>query len=493
MAYLNSEMKILTGEEVRQIHEASLRTLKNTGMKIDHGRMLKMLADCGADVDFNTTAVKFPPALVEECLKRQVSKTNGGERRVGDYFDVSGGVRQNASKMCLSTHIFCVNINDMDSGDIRPATLHDLDCATLVANELGNVSGIGPLVVPGDVPLEANDAYMWATTLKRAKKRVSGEMFNLRSIPYIHDMCCAAVGGEKEMRDDPLMVYACFPSSPLAYSRYALDMAFEFIDRQLPVRFGASMVVAGFTGPVTLAGALTVANAESLASMVMAEATGGDMYASLGFSISSNQANGTALYASPEKFLMSFAIRDIAKYYGYTGWHGFGGHANGADSCFVGMQAGIEKGLGMMFTAIQGSGGGMCGMVSPEVASLPQMVIDDEICNFVNRMNEGIRVDEETIAAGLIEELGIHGNYIDVENDHALEHLMTHFRSEHWLPELFVRERPQQWQAKKRDTESLAKEKVRRLLKDNDPHPLGAEKEREIDNILNACRRHCVG
>jgi trimethylamine--corrinoid protein Co-methyltransferase len=484
-------MKILTSDEVRQIHEASLRILKNTGMKIEHERMLKMLADYGADVDFSTMTAKFPPALVEECIKRQVSKANGGDYPASDYFDVSGGVRSHAAKMSLTTHIFCVNINDDDSGDIRPATLSDLECATLIANELENVSGIGPLVVPNDVPVEMNDAYMWAITLKRAKKRISGEILNQGCIPYIYDMCCAAAGGEKEMLADPLMSFPCFPSSPLAYSRYALDMAFEFVDRRLPVRLGSSMVVAGFTGPVTLAGALTVATAETLGSMVMAESISGGVFAGLGFSISFNQANGTALYASPEKFLMSFAVRDIAKYYGFAGWNYFGGHTNGSDACFPGIQAGIEKGLGMMFTAMQGGGGGMCGMVSPEVASLAQMVIDDEICDFANRMNEGIKVDGDTIAAGLIEELGIHGNYIDMASESALEHLTSHFRSEHWLPKLFVRERPQQWQASKRDTLMLAKEKVRKLLKDNDPHPLGSEKEREIDKILEACRKYC--
>lgn len=492
MAFLSSEMKILTHEEVKQIHEASLRIIERVGMKIEHERMLKLLQEIGASVDFNSMVVKFPRKLVEDCIERQVLKSNGGEKNNEDYFDVGGSVPLTPGRTGLTTHIFCTNIYDKDTGKIRPAKLKDLEDATIVANELKNVTGIGPLVVPDDVPVEVNDAYMWAVTLKRSKKRVSGEMLNLGTVPYIYEMCCIAAGSEEALKKDPLIMFPSFPTSPLSYSRYALEIAFSIADRGMPVRYGGAMVVAGFSSPVTLAGALTVGNAESLASFVIAEAVGGNTFGSLSGGISFNQANGTALYASPEKHLLNFAVRDLAKFYGFKGWRG-SGHTTGADSCSPGLQAGIEKGISSMLCNIAGFGCGMCGMVSPEVACIPQMVIDEEIIDCVNRISKGIRVDEETIACDLIERLGIHGNYIDPSNDEALDHLVGHFRQEHWMPGLFVRERPQQWQASRKDMYELAKEKVKKILTENDPHPLGEDREKEIDRILKKCVENHTG
>jgi hypothetical protein len=36
--------------------------------------------------------------------------------------------------------------------------------------------------------------------------------------------------------------------------------------------------------------------------------------------------------------------------------------------------------------------------------------------------------------------------------EEALDHMVAHFRQENWLPKLFVRERPDHWQALKTDT-----------------------------------------
>ena len=54
-------------------------------------------------------------------------------------------------------------------------------------------------------------------------------------------------------------------------------------------------------------------NAEGLGSNVMAEAVGGKCYGALGGVINYNPANGVTLYVSPEKNLLYFVLRDIAK------------------------------------------------------------------------------------------------------------------------------------------------------------------------------------
>ena len=61
-------LKILTEQQLDEIHRSMLRVLEETGLKIEHEKALKLLKESGCKVDFDTNRVKFPPWLVEECL-----------------------------------------------------------------------------------------------------------------------------------------------------------------------------------------------------------------------------------------------------------------------------------------------------------------------------------------------------------------------------------------------------------------------------------------
>lgn len=132
MSFLRSEVTLLTNEEAEKIHEASLKIIAQTGMKVEHERLLKSLDEFGADVDYNTMIVKFPRNIVEDCLNRYVDSLNA------DVLIHEQGKKENVQKgqMSLNTHIFCVNLCDADTSDIRPATLKNLEQSIIIANEL---------------------------------------------------------------------------------------------------------------------------------------------------------------------------------------------------------------------------------------------------------------------------------------------------------------------------------------------------------------------
>ena len=466
MSALQCDITILTPEEVEKIHVSSLKILAEIGMCIEHERMLTCLAALGADVNFHTRVVKFPNRLVENCMQQQVAQANareGGAEHWADPLTLNTYKRVDVP-MSLNTHMFSVNISDSETEEIRPATLQDYEQSVIVANELVNLIEYGPLVIPTDVPRTVNDAHMWATALQRSEKWVSGEIFNLDTIPYIKEMCVVAAGDEQKFLQHEQIVYSCLLEGALTASHYSLEMAFRVHDHGMSVRFGVPMGIAGFSSPITLAGALTAAHAEGLGSFVMAEAVGGRCYGALGGAINYNPANGVSLYASPEKNLLCFALRDIAKFYGFKNWKHFGGHANGSDACYPGIQAGIEKGFSSLLSVLADAMYIHCGMISPEAASIPVMVIDDEICGYMKRMKAGIDVTDEKIALDIIRKAGIHGNYINPADDAVLEHSVRFVREENYIPGISVRERPLAWQRDRRDMLGLAKEKVRKIL-----------------------------
>ena len=490
MARLSTDLRVLTDEEARSIHREALVILEKVGIRIEHKRMLDCLAEVGARVDYKKSIARFPEELVESCLKTQVEKANKEDNQLyADPWNLGNAkfISEEHEKLKLNMHIFCVNILDYKNDTVRSATLDDLKDSVLVGNTIEALCELAPLVVPGDVPSCVNDAYMWHTLLKWSDKRVSGEIFNIDTIPYILEMCYLRTGGKEGFARDPWINYPCFYTGAFEYSEEALDIGFAVHDMGVPVRFGSTMGVAGMNSPTTLAGALTAATAEGLAGFVMAEAVGGNSIGYLGSAISFNQGNGTALYESPEKELMAYAVRDLARIYGFKHWRVFGGHSCASDSCWPGIQAGVEKGFSTLFAAMANTISVHCGMLSPELASIPQMLIDEEIVQLIDRFMEGIEVNEITIAGNLIQELGIQGNYLDAGNETAINFAVEHFRKENWLPKLFVRERPVQWQTTRHELYQNAKNKTCEILNSPAVSPLDEATEREMDKILKDC------
>ena len=52
-------LDVLTGEQIEQIHSASLRVLKKTGVRFDSKRALQLFEKNGCVVDHDTNRVRF--------------------------------------------------------------------------------------------------------------------------------------------------------------------------------------------------------------------------------------------------------------------------------------------------------------------------------------------------------------------------------------------------------------------------------------------------
>jgi len=62
-------LEVLSENELKRIHEASLRGLSETGMKIRSRKALELLGDSRASVDPERQLVKIPEEMVEDALQ----------------------------------------------------------------------------------------------------------------------------------------------------------------------------------------------------------------------------------------------------------------------------------------------------------------------------------------------------------------------------------------------------------------------------------------
>jgi len=115
-----------------------------------------------------------------------------------------------------------------------------------------------------------------------------------------------------------------------------------------------------------------------------------------------------------------------------------------------------------------------------------QAVLDDDIAGMIRRFMGGVKVDEDTMATELIEEVGpIPGFYL------SKEHTKKWWKKEQFLPKVADRSNYSEWVKKGKKTAlDYAKKRVKEILDRHQPTPLSEDQEKEIKKILKKARKY---
>jgi len=180
------------------------------------------------------------------------------------------------------------------------------------------------------------------------------------------------------------------------------------------------------------------------------------------------------IYESPEG---RNGRAELTHYYGLPVF----GLAGASDAKVPDQQAAAEAALSMLIEASYGVNliHDVGYLESGKCNSFEQLVICDEIINYIKRFMQGLEVSEETLALDLIDEIGPHGDYL------GTKHTMRHFR-EDWYPDLFDRNHFEGWQAAGGKTlRQKAKERTDKILAGHQPEPLPPSIQQRIDEVVN--------
>lgn len=158
------QLKVLSEEDIYQIHIATLEVLEEVGVKIEHRPALELMADNGCKVDFDKQIVKVPEYVLKKALESAPSRiTLYGKKR---DFDV---VLDDANTVYTMGGAGAIRVLDLD-GKRRSATLRDLVDLTRLQDVLENMHIAHFLVLPQDIPQEGADRIIFATMLKHTQK-----------------------------------------------------------------------------------------------------------------------------------------------------------------------------------------------------------------------------------------------------------------------------------------------------------------------------------
>ena len=465
---------VLAKDDLGRIHEAALRELERIGVKVGTAKGRQVLREAGATVDESTQVARIPAAAVEESLDRASKHI------------VLAGRSPNQDADLDREHVHICNDGngplaiDFETGVRRLSTADDLANSALVSNALDNLHVFWPMVTSQDVPAAIRTYVDLKVSFMHTDKHVQfATAVTPENARRLVAMAATVAGGEKALRERPIISSVHTSIAPLQHDSGNMDTAFVFGQAGVPVAI-FTMPGPGTSGPVTRAGSLVVAAMEFLSGLTMCQLANPGCPVIWGTGIAPlDMKTTTRAGGSPEHGLTGAAVTQLAHAYGIPSLCG----GFDATASVPGTQATLEQ-FASGLSLVLGGADLICGTGLLEDARtlwLEQLFIDDEMVNMIRRIAEGIVVDERHLALDIIERVGIGGMFL------GQKHTMEHLRTEHFLPKLVDRRSYDLWVAGGRKSmEDRARDRVREALARPPPNPLPADVIQKLDGIIDA-------
>ncbi len=460
-------LKILTEEQIEEIHRSTLRVLEETGLRIEHEKALKLLKESGCKVDFDTNRVKFPPWLVEECLGKCPKSFRVKARNPKNDVILGGDT------LYFSTNTG-MNTVDLDTWEPRRPTRKEFYDALIIIDALDNpqmTQNYYPWFGWEGLPPVMGIPEAFAARVRNTSKPLGMGHSNNSEIFTIE--MAKAVGAEP--------MSSSSPSPPLTCYGEGIEALYRGLEADFPFRFSSGETM-GATSPATIAGTVTTSNAMIIGRIVLAQLIKpGARIVAVPWSFPQNMRSGLIAFGSIEQSLHHAAAN---QYWGRIGIP-IGNQCGFVNSKSIAFQCGYERTMMAVIAALSGAnvihlGGALYG----ELTLHPlQMILDDDIANMVGRFVEGVEVNDETLAVDLIHEVGpIPGMYLDKA------HTRKWWQREQFIPKAADRLGIAEWMEKgKKNALDYAEERMEHILATHKPDPLTPKQEEDIDRILKEC------
>ena len=461
-------MSVLSQQQIEQIHSATLELLERTGIQITHPRALELFHGGGARVEGNR--VRIPSWMVEDAISkappRVVLGTRTGERSVfleGDRY-------------WFGPSVDCIDYLDPSTGQRSRFTSDHCRTTSTVADALPNYTWVMTIGLASDIPADIADRVIAKQVFTYCEKPLVFCCKDVDSVRDIYDMALVIAGSEERFRQAPTIVHYSEPISPLLYYDPAVAKILFCAERGIPlINYPCSS--AGGTAPVTLAGEIVQASAESLSGLVLAQLVRPGTPFIYGALASVMDMRTTIfVYGSPEMSLMVAAMAQMAQHYRLP----FFGTAGCSDAKFPDAQSAAEAAFSCLSSALSGANlVHDCGWLDHgSIASPAYLVLVNEILHMVNRFMEGMPVNDETLALDLIDKVGPGGHYL------REEHTLEHFR-DIWYSDLFDRSIHARWlEQGEKGFDQCLREQTEKVMK-HQPAPLPQDVVRELDRMAS--------
>ncbi|MEG0496069.1 MAG: trimethylamine methyltransferase family protein [Eubacterium sp.] len=429
---MKSYEKYVSKDEVQKIHEESLKVLANVGINFEHPEILDIFKKHGAKV--NGTTVYMDEKMVMDAIST-IPSSFTVENSKGNF------TFGNGSRILMPA---VGNIYLLEDGKIHKMTNDD----TVNLFKISDTSDVIDCnyfnVFLDDKSLSMDERIYSpiAMILKYSHKPAMHLMANTFPIkgdirePFKKGLeMIEQFEGRKGVYNNIVHVNSL---SPLCYDRDPLIKFLVGTEMNQPLWFSPCAMPV-LTGPPSVAGIVTMTNAEVLAGMVLSQLVHPGLPVVYGnTSASTNLREIQLSIGAPETALISYCVAGLADLYNIPFRTG-GGLSDAKD---FDAQAGAES--DMMIHATLDAGPDLilhaCGIMgSFNIGSFEKFLFDEDLYRMHKRLLNGVNVTDKTICYDMIEKVGPRGNYLQGRTPKM-------FKQEFFSPKYFNKEDPNQWQ-----------------------------------------------
>ena len=464
-----SGYKPLSKKDIEAIHNASMQVLERSGFLVDNNRALQMFHDHGAEVDFVKKVVRVNEDWVMQVLKKAPARIVLYGREAEHTIVVE------ANRVFFGTGGTALNIIDRHTGERRKTTAQDVADLARLVDSLPNIHWYCLPVYPNEKKKEEADLVRFFYGLQNTGKHIMGGIYgSFAGAREVITLAQMIAGGEKELREKPLISVICSTISPLKFETKYVDFIYDLVEAGIPVATSCAPI-AGATSPVTLAGTLTQINAEAICGVLLTQIikeSAPVLYSTV--PTTANMHTMDFLFGAVENGMMNAACAQMAAYYNLP-MYSTGGVT---ESKLFDVQNGFEKCMNNLLPAMAGAQliHNAAGLLDSSMAvAYEQYVLDHEVIGMALRVLDGIKVDEETLAVDTICAAGPGGNYL------ASEHTVRNMRKELFIPQAAVRMNYAAWKREgEKGSVDLARQITADILNNHSAKPLPEGLEAEV-------------
>ena len=462
-------LRHLSAVQIDRIHRASLDILEHTGVVVAHEKALDVLKAAGARVEGQRAymSAKMVAAAIASAPESIdiLDRSGAPAMRLAPYASYFGTGSDLPSTI------------DPATGAHRSSTKADVARAARLCDGLDNIDFCMSMAIASDASAVTSYVHQFDAMVRSTAKPLIFTANDAADMQDIFELACQVVGDAQDLKSRPRYILYDEPISPLYHSLDGVDKLFFAAEHNIPVIYIGSPMMGG-SAPVTMAGCIAQASAESLSGLVMhqlvregapfiygADATVLDMQEMI-FS-----------YGAPELQLMNVALADLAHHYGLPLFCISGA----TDSKVVDAQAGAEMASALLVSALNG-----CNIIhdvgyleSGLCSSNESIVLADELIGYVKRFLGAYEITDETLALEVINEVGPSGHFL--EQPHTLDH----YQDDVWRPAFFNRQSYESWaQAGGRPITEVLRNRAKDILDTQKPPTLSAGQIAAMDAIL---------
>lgn len=443
-------MQTFTEKDLNRLHTASMDLLKSAGIAFNDEEAIGIFRKSGFKVDGKT--VFMDEKEVNRALETVPVRFKVTAR------DPARSVEIGEEHFVLAPAYGAPFVAQADGGQ-RKATMEDYDnlCRLVQTSEPINMNGF-MMVEPSDVPADTAHLDMILSNIVLCDKPFMGSPVSREGARDCMEMARILWGGPEKLKETTVTVSLINSLSPLQYSS---EMAGSLIEL---ARCGqacviASLIMAGSSGPVTLAGVLALQNAEILAGIVLSQLVRPGTPVIYGSTSSAmDMKTGGLSIGAPELSKVVSATAQMARFYRLPSRSGGGL----TDAHIPDAQAGLEAAIALTTSIRNGINFILhaCGILGSYIStSFEKFVIDEEICAMAKKLVQPIEVTDDSIDVEMIKQVGIGGQYLTQPKTFRL------CRTEFFMPGLVNRKNHAAWrdEGRKRIDEAASDLVSRRL------------------------------